>query len=157
MRISLAGVIPFAGTAGKVAKFAKKGKIAGKTGKARYGDGKRKISDDLYKKLRRNSPNDEIRNKVNEGIELPIPDPALPGKIIKSRLEADHIVSMDKITRMEGFDKLTYEQQLKVLNNSENFTGLSKTANTSKGSKSYEEWTAYKKRLLKLILNLDKK
>ncbi|WP_110955881.1 hypothetical protein [Anaerosinus massiliensis] len=28
--ISLAGVIPFAGTAGKVAKFAKKGKIAGK-------------------------------------------------------------------------------------------------------------------------------
>ena len=114
-------------------------------GNARYGDGERKISDELYKKLRRNSPNDEIRNKVNEGVEFPIPDPALPGKTITSKMEADHIVTMDKITRMDGFDKLTYEQQLKVLNNPENFAGLSKTANTSKGSKSYEEWTTYKK------------
>ncbi|WP_224771187.1 hypothetical protein [Metabacillus idriensis] len=31
------------------------------------------------------------------------------------------------------------------MNNIENFIGLSKTANTSKGSKSYSEWTIYKK------------
>ena len=42
-------------------------------------------------------------------------DPALPGKTITKPLQADHIVSMDKITRMEGFDKLTFEQQLEIL------------------------------------------
>ena len=52
-------------------------------------------------------------------------DPALPGKTITKPLQADHIVSMDKITRMEGFDKLTFEQQLEILNNPENFVGLS--------------------------------
>ncbi|GEA29399.1 hypothetical protein [Clostridium diolis] len=46
---------------------------------------------------------------------------------------------------MDGFGKLTKEQQLEVLNNPNNFIGLSKSANTSKGAKSYEEWTHYKK------------
>ncbi|QES75412.1 hypothetical protein F3K33_22445 [Clostridium diolis] len=52
---------------------------------------------------------------------------------------------MDKISKMDGFGKLTKEQQLEVLNNPNNFIGLSKSANTSKGAKSYEEWTHYKK------------
>ena len=34
---------------------------------------------------------------------------------------------------MENLDKLTKEQQLKVLNNEENFLGLSEAANKSKG------------------------
>ena len=46
---------------------------------------------------------------------------------------------------MEGFEKLTLKQKLDVLNYEENFIGLSKTANTSKGSKSYREWTRYVK------------
>lgn len=46
---------------------------------------------------------------------------------------------------MDGFGKLTKEQKLTVLNNPENFIGLSKSANTSKQAKSYEEWTHYKK------------
>lgn len=41
---------------------------------------------------------------------------------------------------MEGFEKLTLKQKLDVLNYEENFIGLSKTANTSKGSNSYSEW-----------------
>ena len=40
---------------------------------------------------------------------------------------------------MEGFEKLTLKQKLDVLNYEENFIGLSKTANTSKGSNSYSE------------------
>lgn len=52
---------------------------------------------------------------------------------------------MDRITNMDVFGDLTEKQQLEVLNNPENFTGLSKFANTSKQSKSYEEWTHYKK------------
>nr|WP_255299598.1 hypothetical protein [Bacillus wiedmannii] len=54
-------------------------------------------------------------------------------------------MSIDRITNMDGFGNLTEKQQLEVLNNPENFTGLSKSANTSKQSKSYEEWTLYKK------------
>jgi len=52
---------------------------------------------------------------------------------------------MDTITRMEGFDKLTKEQQLSVLNNPENFIPLSRSANASKGNKSFAEWTEHKK------------
>lgn len=110
---------------------------------ARYGD--RRISDDLYKELRGETPTPQLRDKVNEGISLPMRDPAIPGKEVTSRLEADHIVSMDKIAKMEGFEKLTREEQIALLNYEDNFTGLSKSANSSKGSKSFEEWIMYKK------------
>ncbi|HDR8277372.1 TPA: hypothetical protein QC121_004699, partial [Bacillus cereus] len=92
----------------------------------RYGE--RRISKELY---------DELRDGT--------PDPAIPGKYITDRLQADHIVSMKNIAKMENFDKLTKEQQLKVLNNEENFLGLSEAANKSKGAKSYSDWTIYKK------------
>jgi len=108
----------------------------------RYGE--RRITDELYDDLRENTPTQEIRDMVNEGVQLPMPDPALPGLEITKNLHADHIVPMDKITRMEGFETLTREQQLSVLNNPDNFTGLSESANTSKGSKTYQEWTRHK-------------
>jgi len=111
----------------------------------RYGE--RRISKELYDELRDGTPTAKLREKVNEGIEDKIgtPDPALPGKYITDRLQADHIVSMKNMAKMENFDKLTKEQQLKVLNNEENFLGLSEAANKSKGSKSYSDWTIYKK------------
>lgn len=56
-------------------------------------------------------PTAKLREKVNEGIA----DPALPGKYITARLQADHIVSIKNIAKMENFDKLTKEQQLTVL------------------------------------------
>lgn len=48
---------------------------------------------------------------------------------------------MDKITRMEGFNILTKVKQIDVLNNKDNFIGLSEAANKSNGSKYYSEWT----------------
>ncbi|MEG7843959.1 hypothetical protein [Bacillus mobilis] len=127
----------------------KEGSVAKGTGDIgtppRYGE--RRISKELYDELRDGTPTAKLREKVNEGIEDKIgtPDPALPGKYITDRLQADHIVSMKNIAKMENFDKLTKEQQLKVLNNEENFLGLSEAANKSKGSKSYSDWTIYKK------------
>ncbi len=103
------------------------------------------ISDDLYKKLRRKTPNAKIQKKVNEGVTFPHPDPALPGKQVTSTLHADHIVPMKKITEMPGFDKLSLEDQVKILNHENNFVGLSEAANTSKGKKTFGEWTQYKK------------
>ena len=107
--------------------------------------GERKISQEEYKGLRSETPTDEIRDMVNDGVTLPMNDPVIPGNEITKRLEADHIVSMDRITRMDGFEKLTIEQQLEVLNYEDNFVGLSKSANASKGAKTYEDWTLYKK------------
>ncbi|MDT2046701.1 hypothetical protein [Priestia flexa] len=72
-------------------------------------------------------------------------DFALPGKIIEKKLHADHIVSLEKIARMEGFETLTYNQQKEIANFVENFIGLSEAANTSKGSKSFADWYIYKK------------
>jgi hypothetical protein len=107
--------------------------------------GPRRISDALYEELRAATPTPEIRDLVNAGRLPPYPDPALPGLTVTKRLHADHVVSMDTIARMEGFDRLTKTQQLAVLNNERNFIGLSETANTSKGSKSFTDWTRYKK------------
>ena len=89
----------------------------------------------------KHTPSRKIRQKVDENKVIGADDPAIPGKKIEGSLEADHIVSMDKIAKMENFDKLSKENQIKVLNYEENFTGLSKSANTSKGAKSYSEWT----------------
>ena len=75
--------------------------------------GKERISKELY---------DELRDGT--------PDPAIPGKYITDRLQADHIVSMKNIAKI--YDKLTKEQQLKVLNN-ERFFRFSEAANKSKG------------------------
>ncbi|MDN3388823.1 MULTISPECIES: hypothetical protein [unclassified Pseudoalteromonas] len=105
----------------------------------------RRVAPELYAKLRRSTPSPEIRNQVNKNKKPPYPDEALPGLVVTGRLEADHVVPMDKITRMKGFERLTLEQQKQVLNDPMNFIGLSKTANTSKGSKSFSEWIEYKK------------
>nr|WP_260442827.1 pre-toxin TG domain-containing protein [Listeria seeligeri] len=113
------------------------------TPKPRFGE--RKITDDLYDELRNQTPNPKIRKSVNKDVNLPMDDFAIPGKTIVKNLEADHIVSMDRIAKMEGFEKLTKSQQLEILNYGENFIGLSKSANTSKGSKTYAEWDTYVK------------
>ncbi len=112
---------------------------------ARYGE--RKISKETYGKLRRASPSSKIQREVNKNIDniIGTEDFALPGKIINKKLHADHIVSLEKIARMEGFETLTYNQQKQIANYVENFIGLSETANTSKGSKSYADWYVYKK------------
>jgi uncharacterized Zn-binding protein involved in type VI secretion len=111
------------------------------------------ISQELYNKLRRRTPSREIRKSVNEDVELPMADPALPGREITKPLHADHVYSMERLVEIEGFSDLTYSNQLKVLNNPENFVGLSETANTSKGSKPYSEWTEYKKGKIKVDEN----
>ncbi|MHA6533126.1 HNH endonuclease [Paenibacillus sp. BAC0078] len=111
----------------------------------RYGE--RRIPDEEYDILREQTPTQELRDRVNKGHDKKsiTKDEVLPGKTFKGAIEADHIVSMDRITRMEGFGDLTEAQKLAVLNNTENFIGLSKSANTSKQSKTFEEWTHYKK------------
>lgn len=103
------------------------------------------VSPERYKALRAKTPSREMQRKVNEGVTLPMDDPALPGLQITSRLHADHIVPMKKITEMNGFSRLNFENQVEVLNHPNNFQALSGAANQSKGSKSFTEWKRYKK------------
>ncbi|QBO37448.1 hypothetical protein EQG49_04260 [Periweissella cryptocerci] len=91
-----------------------------------------------------------MRDYVNENVKIPMKDFAIPGEMITTRLQADHIVPFDKIVTLDGFDKLTLEQQKAVVNYKANFTPLSSTANKSKGSKTIEEWTMYKKKGIKI-------
>ncbi|OSX89393.1 hypothetical protein BTJ45_04930 [Bacillus mycoides] len=133
------------GTLFSVAKSETKGTGKTDTKGARYGE--RKISDQTYGKLRRASPSSKIQKEVNKNIDniIGTEDFALPGKIIDKKLHADHIVSLERMARMEGFETLTYDQQKEVANYVENFIGLSESANTSKGPKSYTDWYIYKK------------
>ncbi len=107
--------------------------------------GDRRISDELYADLRKKTPSQTIRDQVNTDasgnpIVPPYNDPALPGMTVTGTLHADHIVSMDTITTIEGFERLTTDQKIAILNDPRNFIGLSEAANTSKGPKSFKDW-----------------
>ncbi|WP_231692057.1 hypothetical protein [Bacillus cereus] len=134
------------------------GNPSGRTSGARYSQ-ERRISDEEYQILRKKTPSRKIQKQVNENLDECIgkADPALPGKIITGTLQADHIVSMDNIAKMDGFEMLTREQQIEVLNNPKNFIGLSESANKSKGPKSYSDWTVYKKENLMIDSTFRKK
>lgn len=101
----------------------------------------------MKRSIKKKTPTAKIRKQVNKGHNKKIEteDQTLPGKTFIGSLEADHIVSMDRIASMDGFGNLTEKQELEVLNKPENFTGLSKSVNTSKQSKLYKAWTHYKK------------
>ena len=62
-----------------------------------------------------------------------------------SRLEADHVVPMKQIVEMPGFNQLSDVDKVAVLNLRENFMGLSKASNASKGAKTYAEWMGHSK------------
>ncbi len=106
------------------------------------------VSKAQYKKLRGQTPSSQLQKLVNEGIsdaDRPYDDFLLKGRTITEKLQADHTVSMKTITEMDGFDKLSFEDQVKVLNYTPNIEGLSGSANASKQAKSWEEFTHYKK------------
>lgn len=99
-------------------------------------------------RARRASPTDDLRDQVNSGQPIatkdnPVPDPWLDGLERTARLEADHIVPLSHILDKPGFSDLTVENQNIVLNLPENFHGLSRSANASRGNKSFEEWTEH--------------
>ena len=46
---------------------------------------------------------------------------------------------------MDGFSRLTREQQIEILNLKYNFVGLGKPSNASKGAHSWAEWKGHSK------------
>ncbi|CAH0173359.1 MULTISPECIES: T7SS effector LXG polymorphic toxin [Bacillaceae] len=94
-----------------------------------------------YKNLRKKTPSNEIRKMVNP--DGPKVDPVYGYEVEK--FEADHIVSMKEITEIEGFSRLTREQQIEILNLKDNFVGLGKSSNASKGAHSWADWKGHSK------------
>jgi chemotaxis protein histidine kinase CheA len=101
------------------------------------------ISPELYEHLRKETPTADVRDTIND-VPGPKRDPVYGYEV--DTLEADHIVSMQRITEMEGFNQLSWDDQLAVLNNPENFMGLGKSTNSSKGAKSWLEWEGHPKK-----------
>ncbi|GGJ41873.1 hypothetical protein [Virgibacillus salexigens] len=86
------------------------------------------ITKDEYKNLRKKTPSNDVRKMVNP--DGPKVDPVYGYEVDK--FEADHIVSMKEITEMDGFSRLTREQQIEILNLKDKFVGLGKSSNASK-------------------------
>ena len=97
------------------------------------------VPSDVYDALRAKTPSDDIRKLIGERPRI---DEAY-GTAITGIPHADHLVSMKEITELPGFNRLTYAQQLEVLNLKENFIVLSEASNTSKGAKSISEWLGH--------------
>jgi hypothetical protein len=100
--------------------------------------------------LRRSTPTRAIRDQVNEGQPIatpqnPQPDQWLPGLQRTARLEADHIVPASRIMDMNGFSDLTTANREAVLNIPENFHGMSRSANGSRGNLPFSEWTQHQR------------
>ncbi|MCG7315356.1 hypothetical protein MHL30_19900 [Priestia flexa] len=99
------------------------------------------ITKDEYKNLRKKTPSNDVRKMVNP--DGPKVDPVYGYEVDK--FEADHIVSMKEITEMDGFGRLTREQQIEILNLKDNFVGLGKSSNASKGAHSWADWKGHSK------------
>ncbi|WP_121616342.1 transposase [Virgibacillus halodenitrificans] len=98
------------------------------------------VPKDEYKSLRKKTPSNDIRKMVNP--DGPKVDPVYGYQVDK--FEADHILSMKEITE-NGFSRLTREQQIEILNLRDNFVGLGKSSNASKGSHSWVVWKEHSK------------
>ena len=99
------------------------------------------ITKSEYNILRKKTPSNKIRKEINpEGTKK---DPVYGYET--DVLEADHIVPMKEIVNMPGFSQLSRQKQIEVLNLRENFIGLGKSTNASKGAKSWSEWKGHSK------------
>ncbi len=108
----------------------------------------RAVPPEIAQKLRDNSPNDELRKWVNDSSNPQIKFDPVTGKPIDpvygrpvDRLSPDHIVPLEEIKQMPGFNKLTYQQQLEVANLRENIMGIDPRVNSAKQD---TPWTIFK-------------
>ncbi len=54
----------------------------------------------------------------------------------------DHVVSIDAMTQMDGWNELTLDEQRALLNNTDNLRLMEKRFNFSKNNKSWSKWAA---------------
>jgi hypothetical protein len=57
-----------------------------------------------------------------------------------NNISVDHLVSIKKISGLPGFDRLSWEDQLAIVNTPRNLVAMDGSANSSKGADSWEDW-----------------
>jgi hypothetical protein len=92
----------------------------------------------LYEIMRAASPSYAASTKVlsaagsRDAVTLAVPR--------SGALHVDHVVPLNDIVRMPGFDKLRPERQLEIVNDIKNLRAIDATANTSRGDRSWWSW-----------------
>lgn len=85
----------------------------------------------------------DMQGWANSQLPIGSHDPAFPSLKTTTTAHADHIVPYEEIRKMPGFAQLSAELQQEIVHTKGNFAALSEAANTSKGSKSFAEWTRH--------------
>ena len=88
--------------------------------------------------LRRASPNGpaRLRRLSLEGGN----DAATLSRPRSGLLDVDHVVALTEVMDMPGFRRLSPEQQLDILNNPDFVRAIDRSANRSRGNRSWESW-----------------
>lgn len=101
-------------------------------------------SQQLAEHFRPRTPTQSLRDLVQgdyiRGEERP--DPIHP-EYRPTVFEADHIIPLREIVDLPGFRDLTYQQMLDIVNLPDNFWGLGKRTNASKGAQRLSEWAGH--------------
>lgn len=99
-------------------------------------------ADDTYSRLRKVSPDAKAKKAVNS-VDGKKTDPIYGYEV--DTMEADHIMPLKEITEQSGLDQLSFEDQKAIANLEENFMGLGKRTNASKGAKPISAWSGHSK------------
>ena len=92
----------------------------------------------LYEIMRAASPSSAARSRVLGEV---YGRDAITGVAPRSgALHVDHVVPLNDIVRMNGFDKLRPERQLEIVNDVKNLRAIDSAANVSRGDRSWWNW-----------------
>jgi len=92
----------------------------------------------LHKIMREASPSSAARSRV---LREAYGRDTVTGTAARSgSLHVDHVVPLNDIVRMKGFDKLRPERQLEIVNDLKNLRATDALANTSRGHRSWWSW-----------------
>lgn len=92
----------------------------------------------LYEIMRAASPSSAVRSRV---LGEAYGRDAATGIVARSgALHVDHVVPLNDIVRMNGFDKLRPERQLEIVNDVKNLRAIDSLANASRGDRSWWNW-----------------
>ncbi len=97
------------------------------------------ITPEKYEWLRKRAkPRSEKKKEIQSAKKDAIYDTDIEGTP-----NADHIVSMHEITKMEGFSRLHPKDQVEILRMDENFMALDGRVNSSKNDASFKDWPGF--------------
>ena len=97
---------------------------------------------DIADSLRAAATPDEWQALAKSDLPSSLPDPAYPYLTV-GEATADHVVSVSRIMKKKGFERLSRPSQIRLLTMEENYAAVSARVNNSKQELSYFEWSGF--------------